>query len=149
MNTSELKKLLESMSLEEKIGELQQLSGHLFSKDSFITGVLSKENLTETDLVLCGSVINVYNPQEVVRIQKEHIEKHPHHIPLLFMGDIIHGHSTIFPIPLAQGCSFNPDVVYEICKNTARESCVSGVQVTFSPMVDLVRDARWGRINIH
>ena len=83
MNTSELKKLLESMSLEEKIGELQQLSGHLFSKDSFITGVLSKENLTETDLVLCGSVINVYNPQEVVRIQKEHIEKHPHHIPLV------------------------------------------------------------------
>ena len=64
-------------------------------------------------------------------------------------GDIIHGHSTIFPIPLAQGCSFDPDVVYEICKNTARESCVSGVQVTFSPMVDLVRDARWGRVNIH
>lgn len=146
MNTLELEKLLESMSLEEKLGELQQLPGHLFSKDSFITGVLSKENLTETDLVLCGSVINVYNPQEVVRIQKQHIENHPHHIPLLFMGDIIHGYSTIFPIPLAQGCSFDSNVVYEICKNTAKESCVSGVHVTFSPMVDLVRDARWGRV---
>ena len=103
---------------------------------------MSKENLTETDLVLCGSVINVYHPQEVVRIQKEHIEKPPHHIPLLFMGDIIHGHSTSFPIPLAQGCSFDPDVVYEICKNTARESCVSGVQVAFSPMLQGTTIAR-------
>lgn len=146
MKTAELQELLKSMSQAEKIGELQQLSGHLFSKDSFITGVVSKENLTEEDIKLCGSVINVYNPQEVVRIQKEHIEKHPHRIPLLFMGDIIHGYSTIFPIPLAQGCSFDPNVVYDVCKNTAKESSVSGVHVTFSPMVDLVRDARWGRV---
>ncbi len=146
MELSKLQELLKSMSLEEKLGELQQLSGHLFTKNSIITGNISKEKLTQEDLTLCGSVINVYNPEEVIRIQKEHIENHSHHIPLLFMGDIIHGYCTIFPIPLAQGASFDPNIVYDICKNTAKEACASGVHVTFSPMVDLVRDARWGRV---
>lgn len=146
MTQNELKRLLDDMSLDEKLGELQQLSGHLFSRDSLITGVVTQENLTEKDLKYCGSVINICSPEEVVRIQKEHLENHPHKIPLLFMADIIHGHSTIFPIPLAQGCSFDPSVAYDIAKNTAKESCVSGVSVTFSPMVDLVRDARWGRV---
>ena len=74
------------------------------------------------------------------------MENHPHHIPLLFMGDVINGMETIFPIPLGQGCTFHPELVEACARIAAREAAVSGLHVTFSPMLDLVRDPRWGRV---
>ena len=74
------------------------------------------------------------------------MEQHPHHIPLIFMADIINGFRTIFPIPLAQGCTFDPELVEEGAAAAARESAATGLHLTFSPMADLVRDARWGRV---
>ena len=74
------------------------------------------------------------------------MKKQPHHIPLLFMADVINGYRTIFPIPLAQGATFNPEIVEKAAAISAKESAASGLHLTFSPMVDLVRDARWGRV---
>ena len=70
----------------------------------------------------------------------------PHHIPLLFMLDVIHGHRTVFPCPLGQGATFSPETSEECAKVAAKESGADGVQVTFAPMADLVRDSRWGRV---
>ena len=70
----------------------------------------------------------------------------PHHIPMLFMLDVINGFQTIFPIPLAQGCSFEPEIARKGAQIAAKEAAASGLHVTFAPMADLVRDARWGRV---
>lgn len=79
------------------------------------------------------------------KIQEEHLKNDRNKIPMLFMMDVIHGFCTIYPIPLALGCSFNPDMVAECSKMAAKEAACGGVQLTFTPMVDYVRDARWGR----
>lgn len=65
---------------------------------------------------------------------------------MLFMMDVVHGYRTIYPIPLGIGASFDPDLMRECCAMAAKEAAAGGVQVTFGPMVDLVRDARWGRV---
>lgn len=146
MNEKDLRKLLSDMSLEEKIGEMHQMPGQFYSDKSPVTGVNSRLKLSQRETELVGSAINVRYPEFIINVQKEHIEKHPHHIPMLFMLDIIHGYGTTFPIPLAQACSFDTELVGEMAKATAKESCVAGQHVTFSPMVDLCRDARWGRV---
>ena len=74
------------------------------------------------------------------------MENHLHHIPLLFMMDIIHGMKTIFPILLGQGASFEPELSKRCVAAAAKEAAVLGLHVTFAPMVDLVRDARWCRV---
>ena len=79
-------------------------------------------------------------------MQEEHLKNNRLNIPLLFMADIINGYKTIFPIPLAQGCTFDPDLVRQLAEAAAREGAAAGVHVTFSPMADLVRDPRWGRV---
>lgn len=81
-----------------------------------------------------------------MHIQENHINKHPHHIPMLFMADIINGYRTIFPIPLAQGCTFDAELVEKCASVAAKEAAAAGIHVTFSPMADLVQDARWGRV---
>ena len=146
MTEKDLHALLSEMSLAEKLGELQQIAGQYFSDDCIETGINTAFDYTEEEVACIGSVINVLDPARIMAIQKQHIEHHPHHIPLLFMLDIIHGYSTIFPIPLAQACSFDPSLVADLAHATAEESCVAGQHVTFSPMVDLLRDARWGRV---
>ncbi len=147
MTDKKLIELLNDLSFEEKIGELQQLSGRAyFGDDGIITGVDSKDTLTEDEVNCSGSVINVVGPGKILNVQKNHIENHPHHIPMIFMLDIIHGFGTSFPTPLAQSCSFDPELVKDIAHETAVESCNAGLHVTFSPMVDICRDARWGRV---
>lgn len=74
------------------------------------------------------------------------MEAHPHHIPLLFMADVIHGCRTIAPIPLGQACSFHPELVRKMAGHAAAESASEGIRATFSPMIDVSRDPRWGRI---
>ena len=94
----------------------------------------------------CGSVIGASGAKEIISIQREHLRKSRLSIPLLFMADIIHGFKTIFPIPLAIGCSWDLELAEKSAQIAALEASVSGIHVTFAPMVDLVRDPRWGRV---
>jgi len=143
----DFQKLLSQMTVEEKIGQLAQYNANLFIKsDADITGPMADLGLTKEDLKTVGSVLNFKSAKEVYEIQKKHLEEDPHKIPMLFMMDVIHGYRTIFPIPLALGCSFDTDLVEELSRMAAKEAAAGGIQVTFTPMVDYVRDARWGRV---
>ncbi len=148
MTEEQIIALLESMSLDEKIGQLQQLSGDFFLENSSeITGpMLSEHGIEDLPVHLAGSVLGVSGAKDVYTIQKEYMEKHPHHIPLLFMADIIHGYETIFPIPLALASSWNPELIEKTSAVAAKEGAVSGLHVSFAPMLDLVLDPRWGRV---
>ncbi|MDO5572505.1 MAG: beta-glucosidase BglX [bacterium] len=146
MNQQQLKNLLEDMSLEEKIGQLLQLSNSFYEDEAVLTGPAMQLGIGEKQINEAGSVLSVFGAEQIKSIQETAMKKQPHHIPLLFMADIINGYKTIFPIPLAQGCSFQPELVKKCASVSATEAAVSGLHVTFSPMVDLVRDARWGRV---
>lgn len=100
--------------------------------------------VSEEEINQAGSILVNAGAQELIQIQKKYMEKQPHHIPMLFMMDVIHGMKTIFPIPLALGATFNPELAEKCASVTAKEAAVCGLHVTFAPMVDLVRDARWG-----
>lgn len=145
MELNKLKNLMDSMTLEEKIGQLVQLSGEFFDADDMAVGPKQKLGISQETIDLCGSVLNVVGAKKVVQIQKSYLEKSRHKIPLLFMADIIYGYKTIYPIPLALGCSWNPQMVKQCNRFTSREASAAGAHVTFAPMVDLVRDPRWGR----
>ena len=142
-----LEKLLSQMSIHDKIGQLTQYNAALFAKTTAeITGPQGKLGLTHEDMAATGSILNFATVEEMKAIQDKHLQGDPHKIPLTFMMDVIHGYRTIYPIPLALGASFDPEVVEECSRIAAKEASASGVQVTFTPMVDYVRDARWGRV---
>lgn len=143
-----LKKLLSEMTIEEKLGQLTQLNAVFFKPDNEadVTGPVQNLHITEGDVKYAGSTLNFIGAGAMKEIQKAAMAKQPHHIPLLFMQDVIHGYRTIYPIPLAMGCSFDEELVRDCAKMAAKEAAAAGVQVTFSPMLDLVRDARWGRV---
>lgn len=146
MKQEDLKKLLCSMSLEEKINQLSQLTGSLYLEGAELTGPLKEQGITEKEMQLAGSVIGTFGAETVKKLQERYMEKQPHHIPLLFMMDVINGFKTVFPIPLGQGATFEPELSEECARAAAKEAAASGVHVTFAPMADLVRDARWGRV---
>lgn len=146
MTEQQLKELLADMSLEEKIGQLLQLTGNFFDGDGLATGPMQDMNLTQETVNNTGSVLTTVGAAKIRKIQTEYMKHQPHGIPMIFMADIINGFRTVFPIPLAQGCSFDPEEVEEMAAVAAKESARTGLHVTFSPMVDLVRDARWGRV---
>lgn len=145
MNKKQLKELLDSLTLEQKLGQLYQCSGEVFHADGAVTGISYLSWITEDITKNCGSILNIYNNVKLRNIQKKHLESNP--IPLMFMGDIINGYKVVFPSSIAQGCSFNPALAEKAAKITAYEASKHGVNVTFSPMVDVSRDARWGRIS--
>ena len=148
MKKEKLLDLLNQMTLEEKIGQLVQVAGEVFLMDDVdtTTGPLKDLNLSNEMLYNVGSILNVVGSEKIRKIQDEYLSKNRLKIPLLFMADIINGYRTVFPIPIAQGCSWNPKVVYDCTKISIKEAGVAGANVNFSPMVDLVRDARWGRV---
>lgn len=147
MQTEELKKLLNQMTIEEKVGQTIQLSADFFSDETEdITGPMNEMAMTEEKKYQIGSVLGVSGAKETIKLQREYMEKHRLSIPLLFMADVIHGDHTIFPIPLGLGATWNPELVKESASIAAKESAAQGLHVTFSPMVDLVRDPRWGRV---
>lgn len=146
MTEKELHSLLEEMTLEEKVNQMQQLIGAFLTDEGVVTGPMQEMGLTEERAALAGSVLGTHGAAKLKKMQREFMEKHPHRIPLLFMLDVINGFRTIFPIPLGQGASFEPELSERCAAVAAKESAVSGVHVTFAPMVDLVRDARWGRV---
>lgn len=145
MQDQDVKALLDSLSLEEKIGQLVQLPAQ-FQNEEMATGPMAQMGLTQEDVLLAGSYLSVIGAKKLRPVQERFMARHPHHIPLLFMADIINGYRTAFPIPLAQSCAFDPALVEECASIAAKETAAAGVHVTFSPMADLCRDARWGRV---
>ncbi len=139
--------LLRSMTLEEKLGQLTQLHCRWFChSEAALTGPETELSLRPEDLERCGSVLNFMGAEEMLTVQREFLARSDRQIPLLFMQNVVHGHRTIYPIPLAMGGSFDPELLQECCDMAAREAAASGVHVNFAPMLDLVRDARWGRV---
>lgn len=148
MKEKKIFELLEQMTLEEKIGQLVQVAGETFLMENVDvqTGPLKNLGISNDTLYNVGSILNVMGTDNIKKVQDEYLSKSRLKIPLLFMADIINGYKTILPIPLAQGCSWDTNNIYESTKIATKESVNSGAHVNFSPMVDLVRDARWGRV---
>ena len=135
--------LLRQMTLDEKVAQLSQLPG--FPAPEF------RENVSQTmEEVLrsvgAGSVLWVSDPKEINRLQHVAVEQSRLHIPVLFGLDVIHGYHTIFPAPIAMASSWDTKMVEGAQAVAAQEARAAGIQWTFAPMVDIARDARWGRM---
>ncbi|MFT8704843.1 beta-glucosidase BglX [Bifidobacterium aquikefiricola] len=147
MEQSNIEDLLRQMTLEEKIGQLTQITGDFYSdKAEDRTGPMSQLGLDDEQITNVGTVLGVVGASECRRIQRQYMERNRLHIPTMFMGDVIHGYETIFPIPLGLASSWDTDAFEEMARVSAEEASVSGLSAVFSPMVDLVRDPRWGRV---
>lgn len=145
MQKHELEKLLNDMSLSEKVEQLVQLHGGFFGEVDMITGPAAQFKMTADQPYRVGSLLGEHGAKHLRELQDKMMAKQPHHIPAIFMADVIHGYKTAFPVPIALGSSFNTKLVEEVASAAAEECAAAGVHVTFSPMVDLVRDSRWGR----
>lgn len=136
-----VKDLLERMTLEEKVLQLNQYTLGLNNNEN---------NLGEVKEIPAGIGSVIYFDQDPAlrnSLQRRAMTESRLGIPVIFGYDVIHGFRTVFPIPLAQSCSWNPDLVRASCTVAARESRASGVDWTFSPMLDVARDPRWGRVS--
>lgn len=144
----EVKELVAQMTLEEKLRQLTQLNGIFFdeSDETAATGPKAEVKIQKEDIPGIGSALNFLGTDQVRTIQKNHMKADRNKIPMLFMMDVVHGCVTQYPIPLAMGATFSPELLKECAAMAAREAKTMGIDVTFAPMVDLVRDARWGRV---
>ena len=136
--------LMRRMTLDEKVGQLVQQRGK-----GAVTGP-DKTQLSVEQLVRegrCGSVFNIYSFEETERLQKIAVEESRLGIPLLIGADVIHGFRTIFPVNLAVAASWDPSAAESLARVAAREASAMGIQWTFSPMCDVSRDPRWGRVS--
>ncbi|MBO6798519.1 glycoside hydrolase family 3 N-terminal domain-containing protein [Maricaulis sp.] len=130
--------LLEVMSIEEKVGQLNQVQ---------CTGPNVVEDLAHgIRSGRVGSVINVVDPDAINAMQHIAIHESRHGIPLLIGRDVIHGFKTVAPLPLGQAASWNPGLVRECARVSAQEATAYGINWTFAPMIDIARDPRWGRV---
>lgn len=146
MTKEKLEKLLKELTLEEKICQLLQVAGNFYDKESLVTGGLDYFKVTDREKELAGSILSISGAEKLTKLQDELMEKQPHHIPQVFMLDIINGYETIYTVPLGQGASFNPKMSEKLAEMAAKEGAAAGLHVTFSPMADLCRDSRWGRV---
>ena len=147
MTDHELKSLLEGMTLEEKVGQLVQCNaGNFISNSMGITGPDGEALPAEEMNRVLGSVLTFENAEQAKALQEKHLAADRNRIPLLLMMDVIHGLRTTYPIPLAMGCGFDDALTAECADMARREASACGVHVTFNPMVDTARDARWGRM---
>lgn len=148
MEEQKLKKLFDSLSIDDKVSQTIQLNGDLFVESGVMnTGPVKDLGFKkEPNFYEIGSIYNVNDYQKLYQIQKDVLTNSSHKIPLLFMSDIIYGFRTIFPIPLAQAGSYDFDLIQQAAEVSAKESYLNGIHVVFSPMLDLVRDPRWGRV---
>lgn len=145
MDAKKLQALLADMTLTEKIEQLVQLNGGFFGTDEQSTGPAAEFRMTVDQPYRTGSVLGEHGAARLMDLQDRMMAKQPHHIPALFMADVIHGYRTAFPVPIAIGSTFNPALAERITAAAAKEAAAAGLHVTFSPMMDLARDSRWGR----
>ncbi|NDV82078.1 beta-glucosidase BglX [Bacteroides sp. 51] len=134
--------LLALMTLEEKIGQMTQYSGR-----GDITGPAINDDIEPyLKKGLIGSIFNTTTVQGIRRTQELALSESRLKIPVLFGYDVIHGFKTIFPMPLAESCSWDLELMKKSAAIAAEEAAAAGVNWTFAPMVDIARDARWGRV---
>lgn len=135
--------LMSKMTLHEKIGQLNlPVTGDIVTgqaKSSDIAGKISRGEV--------GGLFNLKGVEKIREVQKLAVEKSRLHIPLIFGMDVIHGYETVFPIPMALSCSWNMDAIEKSARIAASECSSDGICWTFSPMVDICRDPRWGRMS--
>ncbi len=127
--------LLAKMTLAEKLGQMNQLSPWDYND---LAGRVASGQV--------GSILNFNDPEKVNKIQRVAVEESRLGIPLIVSRDVIHGYKTIFPIPLGQAATFDPEIVERGARIAAIESSSDGIRWTFAPMIDISRDPRWGRI---
>ena len=139
INESKITALIAKMTLEEKLGQLQQLDGEG-------DGNFRPEHPDMIRKGLLGSTLNVRGAKRVNELQHIAMEQSRLKIPMIFGFDVIHGYRTVFPVPLAMASSWDPKVAERAATVAAAEASASGVKWTFAPMVDIARDPRWGRI---
>jgi len=130
--------LISNMTLEEKIGQLNQLSGGF--------GIASADMKNYIRNGQTGSILNEKDVETIKELQRVAVEESRLGIPLVFGRDVVHGFKTIFPIPLGQAATWNPELVESGARIAAIEATVTGIRWTFAPMIDISRDPRWGRI---
>jgi beta-glucosidase len=135
-----VEKLLSQMTLAEKLGQMSQQ--HYNTKS--LTNPTDSANAVRRGQV--GSFLNPDSTETVNKLQKIAVEESHLKIPLIFGIDVIHGYRTLFPIPLGQSCSWNPELIEAAGRVAAIEASSAGIRWTFAPMLDITRDARWGRI---
>jgi beta-glucosidase len=134
--------LLAQMTLEEKVGQLNQLStGSLTGPERVVA---NGDDLIKRGLV--GAILNAVTAHDTNVFQREAVEGARLHVPILFGLDVIHGFRTLFPIPLGLAASWDPALIQQTAHFAGQEAASQGVRWTFSPMVDIARDPRWGRI---
>ncbi len=132
--------LLKQMTLDEKIGQLNESSGMVMAGfvDEKPDDLIAKGGV--------GSILWQIDVKEINRLQRIAVEKSRLHIPIIFGFDVIHGYRTVFPVPLAMASSWDPSVEEQAQHLAGEDARAAGIQWTFTPMVDIARDARWGRI---
>ncbi len=138
--------LLQLMTLEEKIGQMNQYNGFFD-----VTGPVPQEGTSQVKYEhlkngLVGSMLNVVGTNEVYAMQRLVVEESRLGIPLIFGYDVIHGYKTLAPIPLAEAASWDLAAIEKSARIAAEEATAVGINWTFAPMVDISRDARWGRV---
>lgn len=139
-STRRAQALIKQMTVDEKVGQLNQSSGVVLP----MLGSEKPDDLITQGKV--GSILWLIDVKEINRLQRLAVEQSRLHIPILFGFDVIHGYRTIFPVPLAMASSWDPSVEEAAQRFAGADARAAGIQWTFTPMVDIARDARWGRI---
>ncbi len=137
--------LLSKMTLDEKMGQLNQYTSRWEMTGPAPQGTNEQQMLGMIKSGMVGSMLNVTGVEATRKAQKLAVENSRLKIPMIFGYDVIHGYQTMFPIPLAEAASWEPELARKSARIAAVETSASGVQWTFAPMVDIARDARWGR----
>ena len=138
--------LLAKMTLEEKIGQMNQYSGFMDFTGPQPKKGRAAQQYKDIEKGLVGSMLNVHGVENVRAVQKIAVEKSRLGIPLIFGFDVIHGYKSISPIPLAEAASWDLEAIQRSAEIAAEEAAAAGINWTFAPMVDISRDARWGRV---
>ncbi len=138
--------LLSQMTIEEKVGQMVQYNGFYDATGPAPKDGNAKEKYEHLKKGLVGSFLNVRGVEQVRALQKIAVEETRLGIPLIFGLDVIHGHKTLAPIPLAEAASWDLDAIKTSARIAAIEASAVGINWTFAPMVDIYRDARWGRV---
>lgn len=131
-----VEEMLSKMTIEDKIGQLNQMDGRRDLEKI-------KTEIREGTL---SSIMNIVDPAVTNELQRIALEESPSGIPLLFARDVVHGFNTVLPIPLGMAASWDEELIEEASRNTALEATEKGIRWAFAPMMDIARDARWGRI---
>ena len=141
MNTF-IDNLMNKMTLKEKLGQLNlPVTGDIVTGQAKSSDVASKIKRGEV-----GGLFNLKGVEKIKEVQKIAVEQSRLHIPLLFGMDVIHGYETVFPIPFSLSCSWDMEAIKRTAQIAAQECSADGINWTFSPMLDICRDPRWGRM---